>query len=336
MSIFISSLRNKLGCALVPTGMSFRLLLPITLLAAVLVAPAAEAKYRVGIGEQTPSLFDQPRWQSLKLKRVRYIVPWDWNKSAAERAAVDAYMNRARAARQDVLVTFTAHRGCFNGRRYSKRKACRAPSASKYRKSFRAFDNRYTWVKTYSAWNEVNHVSQPTANKPSLAVRYYEVLRKEARKRRFRVMAADILDISNMQSYLRGFLRRAKGHPRLWGLHNYQDTNRHTQADTRLMLDTVPGEVWLTETGGIVRFAGVRKFAKYSEKRANTATKWMFTLANRYQTKRRGMRSKITQLFVYKWFGEPRGARFDAGLVNPNGKPRRQFKTFRKNALRHR
>jgi hypothetical protein len=336
MSIFISSLRNKVGCALVPTGMSFRLLLPITLLAALLVAPAAEAKYRVGLGEQNPTMFDQARWQGLKLKRVRYIVPCDWNKSGAERAAIAAYMGRARAAGQDVLVTFTAHRGCFNGRRYSKRKACRAPSARKYRSAFRAFDKLYPWVKTYSAWNEVNHVSQPTFNKPGLAVRYYNVLRKDARSRRIRVMAADILDISNMRTYLRGFLRRAPGSPRLWGLHNYQDTNRHTSADTRLMLDTVPGEVWLTETGGIVRFAGVRKFAKFNERRADKATKWMFTLANRFQTKRRGMRSKITQLFVYKWFGEPRGARFDAGLVNPNGSPRRQFKTFRKNAVRHR
>jgi Glycosyl hydrolase catalytic core len=316
--------------------MAFRLLLPITLLAALLVAPTAEAKYRVGLGEQNPAMFDQARWQSLKLKRVRYIVPWDWNKSAHEQAAVSAYMNRARAARQDVLVAFTAHRGCWNGSRYSKRRACRAPSASAYRSSFRAFDNQYPWVRTYSAWNEVNHASQPTFNKPALAVRYYDVLRKDARSRRFRVMAADILDTSNMRSYLRSFMRRAKGSPRLWGLHNYQDTNRHTSADTRLMLDTVPGEVWLTETGGLVKFGGVKRFNKYSESRANTATKWMFTLANRYDSKRRGMRSKITQLYVYKWFGERRGARFDAGLVNPNGSPRRHFNTFRKTAIRHR
>jgi hypothetical protein len=314
--------------------MAFRLLLPITLLAALLVAPAAEAKYRVGLSEQSAAMFDNSRWQSLKLKRVRYIVPWNWQRTS--QGEVEAYMNRARAARQDVLVTFTASRGCFNGRRYSKRKSCRAPSAGAYRRSFRAFDNQYPWVKTYSAWNEVNHISQPTFNKPGLAVRYYDVLRKDSRRRRFRVMAADVLDTSNMRSYLRGFLRRAKGSPRLWGLHNYQDTNRHTSSDTRLMLDTVPGEVWLTETGGLVRFAGVKRFAKFSEKRANNATKWMFTLANRYDSRQRGMRSKITRLYVYRWFGEPRSARFDAGLVGPTGKPRRAYKTFRKIAIRHR
>jgi Glycosyl hydrolase catalytic core len=315
--------------------MSFRKILPLMLLATLAVVPAAEGRYRVGLSEQNAAMFDQSRWQSLKLKRVRYIVPWNW-RSRSERGQVEAFMNRARAARQDVLVSFNSRRGCFNGTRYSRRKACRAPSAKAYRASFRAFDNKFPWVKTYSAWNEVNHLSQPTYRKPGLAVRYYDVLRKEARRRRFRVMAADVLDTSNMRSYLNSFLRRAKGSPRLWGLHNYQDVNRRTSADTRRMLDTVPGEVWLTETGGLVRFHGVRQFRRYSESRAKKATTWMFKLANRYDSRQRGLRSKITRLFVYKWFGESRSARFDAGLVNPSGTPRRHFSTFRRNAVRHR
>jgi hypothetical protein len=45
----------------------------------------------------------------------------------------------------------------------------------------RAFDNRYPWVRTYSAWNEVNQVSQPTSY---------------------------VLDASNRHSYLRSHLAR--------------------------------------------------------------------------------------------------------------------------------
>jgi hypothetical protein len=315
--------------------MAFRKMLPVLLLASLVVAPAAEAKYRVGVGEQSPAMYDSARWQSLHLKRSRYMVPWNWNKSASVRSEVLAYMNRAHAAGQQVLVAFTARRGCYNGKRYAKKKACRAPSAAAYRASFRTFDNAFPWVRTYSAWNEVNHVSQPTYRKPGLAVRYYEVLRRDARSRKFRVMAADMLDTSNLGSYLRAFKRRAKGHPRLWGLHNYQDVNYKTSGDTRRMLRTVPGEVWLTETGGIVRFAGSR-LRKYSPKRAADRTKYMFKLAAKYQRKRAGMRSKITQLFVYTWFGEARGARFDAGLVNPNGTPRKAYAIVRKNAKTHR
>jgi hypothetical protein len=312
--------------------MAFRKMLPLVLLAALIVVPTAEAKYRVGVGDQNAAMFDSPRWQSLKLKRTRYIVPWNWNKDPGQAAETTAFMNRARAARQQVLVTFSAARGCWNGSRYSRAKRCRAPSAKAYRSAFGAFDNQFPWVKTYSAWNEVNHASQPTYRKPGLAVRYYDVLRKQARKRKFRVMAADVLDTSNMARYLRSFMRKAKGKPRLWGLHNYQDVNRLTSADTRLMLALVPGEVWLTETGGIVKFQGFR----YSTSRAANRTKWMFRLANRYDSRQRGLRSKITQLFVYKWFGEARGARFDAGLVNPSGSPRKAYKVFAKYAKTHR
>jgi hypothetical protein len=315
--------------------MKSRLLLPLLLLlAALLIVPAgAGAKYRVGLGEQNPAMFDHPDWQKMKLKRVRYLVPWDFRKHGFQRDEVEAFMTRARAERQDVLVAFTASRGCWTGTRYQRNKQCKAPSKKKYKKAFRKFDRAYPWVRTYSAWNEVNHESQPTYNKVGLAVRYYDVLRKESRKRRFKVMAADVLDTSNMRKYLTKFLRKAKGKPRLWGLHNYQDVNRKTQADTRVMLDTVPGEVWLTETGGIVEF---RPSFRPSETRAKNRTKWMFKIANKYDSRRRGMRSKITRLFVYKWFGEPEGARFDAGLVNYDGSRRKAFKTFRKFARRHR
>jgi hypothetical protein len=303
------------------------------LLALVLGAGPADARYRVGMAEQSAEMFTAPAWQHLRLKRVRYLVPWDWARTE-QKADVLAFMAAARARRQDVLVTFTAHRGCFVDRRYSRSRACRAPSARDYRKAFRRFDTRFPWVRTYSAWNEVNHISQPTFRSPRLAVRYYRVLRRETRRRRFRVMAADLLDTSNMRRYVRSFLRLAPGRPKLWGLHNYQDVNYRTSADTRRMLATVRGEVWLTETGGLVKFNGKR--FRYSEARAANRTKWLFKLAGRYDSRQRGLRSKITQLFVYKWFGEVRGAHFDSGLVNPDGTPRKAYPVFRKSALKHR
>ena len=319
--------------------MALRKLLPrfartasLMLLVSLLVVPAAEANFRVGIADQHPAMFDSPRWQALKLKRTRFVVPWDYNKYEWQRIEVAAFMDRARTAGQQVLVTFSAPRGCWNGTRYARKLMCRAPSATQFRNAFARFDNAYPWVRTYSAWNEVNHKSQPTYNKPALAVRYYEVLRKLTSRRRFRVMAADVLDTSNMSRYLRSFMRKAKGKPRLWGLHNYQDVNRRTSADTRAMLKLVPGEVWLTETGGIVKFQGFR----YSPTRAAARTRWMFTLANRYDSRLRGMRSKITQLYVYKWFGEKRGARFDSGLVNPNGSPRKAYAIVKRLSRTHR
>jgi hypothetical protein len=300
----------------------------IALVAASLAAEAAAGRYRVGVSEQAPAMFDTPAWQRLGLTRVRYLAPWDWYRQGHE-AEVTGFMNAARARGQDVLVTFTAHRGCFDGRAYAPGPACRAPSARAYREAIRTFDDRFPWVRTYSAWNEVNHISQPTFTSPKLAVRYYRVLLHESRTRGFRVMAADLLDTANLFPYLRAFLRRAPGRPRLWGLHNYQDVNLHTSADTRRMLATVPGELWLTETGGIVRFGDSGQFG-YSESRAAQSTRWLFTLAGRYDAPRRGRRSTLTRVYVYKWFGEPPDSRFDAGLTDMYGTPRAGYFVFQR------
>jgi Glycosyl hydrolase catalytic core len=319
------------GFYAVAVAMTFRGVLLTTLLLSLVVAAPASAKYRVGLGEQDPAMFGNTAWQSLKLKRVRYLVPWDYTRHAGQRAEVDHFMNTARMYRQDVLVTFTARRGCYDGRRYSRAAACRAPSAGAYRRAVRAFDDAYPWVRTYSTWNEVNHVSQPTYRSPRRAAHYYGVLRRMSRRRHFRVMAADVLDTSNLRPYLRAFLRRAPGRPRLWGLHNYQDVNRRTYGDTRDMLRLVRGRVWLTETGGVVKFGESRQFG-YSESRAANRTRWMFRLAGRYDERRRGLRSRITRLYVYRWFGEPPGAHFDAGLVDPDGTPRQAYSVFAEHA----
>ena len=312
--------------------MTKRLILIAALLTLVCAAPAS-AKYRVGVGEQNPQMFSTPAWQSLQLKRVRYLVPWDFNRQSFQRAEVQTFMSAARSAGQDVLVTFAARRDCYVNGRYSKKKACRAPSNAKYRKAFNTFDKRYPWVRTYSAWNEINHKSQPTFKSPARAAGYYNVLRKYTKSRKMRVMAADMLDTPNMQRYLTAFKRRAKGSPRLWGLHNYGDVNRQRTRYTTRMLRSVPGELWLTETGGIVKLS---PSFKRSPSRAASRTKGLFRLVRKYDTKRRGFRSKITRLFVYSWFGENSSARFDAGLVDPDGSPRPAFNVFRANARNHR
>src|SRR4051812_39550284 len=288
-------------------------------------AGTASANYRVGLSEQSAALFAQPAWQSLGLKRVRYIVPWDFYRSPGEFATVAGFMDAAHAANQDVLVMFTAKRGCYSNGRYSKSSGCRAPSASTYKTAFAKFKTAYPWVKTYAPWNEANHTSQPTSNSPRRAAQYYDVLRRNCKG--CKVLAADVLDQSNVTSWLRSFIRASHDRGRIWGLHNYKDVNRHQSKGLTNVLKTVPGEVWLTETGGITTF--VSSGFKTSATRAAAATKYMFQLADRYDAKRRGYKAKLTRIYVYRWFGEPDG-RFDAGLVNPDGSPRLAYQQFAK------
>ena len=82
--------------------------------------------------------------------------------------------------------------------------------------------------------------------------------------------------------------------------------------------------MWLTETGGIVKFVlpnGATLFPE-SESRANSATKRMFALAKRY-------RGRIKRLYIYHWKQSSADNRFDAGLMRRDGTARPAYNTVR-------
>jgi hypothetical protein len=305
-----------------------RRLLPLAalILCAAFAAPA-QANFAVGIADQHASMFDNANFQALKIKRIRYLVAYDWYKVGWQKNEVDAFMKRAQAAGADVLVHFTAKRGCYNNGKYSKRKACRAPSVAAYKSSFKRFKTLYPWVKTYGAWNEGNHISQPVAHNPKRAAQYFLAARSLCRS--CNIVAADVLDQKNMSSWVAQFKRYAKGKAKIWGLHNYGDVNRKRNTGTRELLRIAPGQVWLTETGGILKFG---KAYPRSETRQARATKYMFSLVSKYDSRLRGMKGRVTRLYNYQWTGAKKGARFDAGLVNPNGTPRKAYSQFKRSA----
>jgi len=293
-------------------------------------AAPAQADFTVGMADQDFRMFESSRFEKLGIDKVRFLVPYDWFKKQGNEDEVKAFMERAAASDTDVLVHFTARRGCYNNGKYSKRKVCKAPKVKTYKKNVKRFLREFPETSEIGVWNEGNHVSQPTHNKPGLAAKYFLAARSVAKGRK--IVAADVLDSSNMERWLRGFDAKDKGKARIYGLHNYSDVNRKRSSGTTRLLRTVGGEVWLTETGGILKF--LPQF-KRSEKRQAASTKYMFKLANRYDTRRSGMRSRISRLYNYQWTGAAKSARFDAGLVGPTGKPRKAFKVFKKLEAKH-
>jgi hypothetical protein len=298
------------------------------LLCAVLAAPA-QANFKVGIADQSSEMFDNPNFQALDIERVRYLVPYDWYKYEFQVNEIQAFLDAAQRHDAEVLVHFSAKRGCYDKGRYSRSRSCKAPSVKTYLKSFKRFRAKFGDIDTFGVWNEANHVSQPLARKPRLAAKYFLGARKACRSCTF--VAADVLDTKNMESWLAGFRRVAGSKAKIWGLHNYGDVNRKRSSGTRRLLRTVPGEVWLTETGGILKFLPA---FKRSETRQAGCTKYMFKLTDRYDSRRSGMRSRITRLYNYQWTGVKRSSRFDAGLVNPDGSPRRAYRQFKRSAAR--
>jgi hypothetical protein len=288
-----------------------RILVPaLVALALLAAAPGARGADVVGIADQSAAMFSSPHFKRLDVQVSRLIVSYDAvMRGTFEVNDIDRWMAAARASGVQPLVAFNHSRGCYDGKGVVKKKVCRLPSVKRYRRAFGFFRRRYPDVSVYSPWNEVNHISQPTAKHPKRAAQFYNEVRRRCRG--CTIVAADVLDLKNMRAYLRKFRRHAKGRPRLWGLHNYRDTNYIQTKGTREMLRAVKGKIWLTETGGIVKFGDRLPF---DLQRAARAQAHMFKVA--------ATSSRITRLYIYNWHGVPRTARFDSGLVEPTGEPR--------------
>ena len=277
----------------------------------------AEAAVLVGVADQTPAMFSQPLFTQLNVKRSRIFPAWNVALHHGQARALDEWLNAARAAGVEPLVSFSQTLGSR-----CPRKPCKLPTVREFTRAFRAFRKRWRFVRVVSPWNEANHRSQPTFKNPKRAAQYYNVVRKLCRG--CRIVAADVIDETNMERWLSVF-RRTAIRPRLWGLHNYRDTNRRRGqklGGTRRLVKAVKGEIWLTETGGLARFVlpGGGTLFPFSLSRQNKAVKRMFSLARRY-------RSRIKRLYIYNWFGQTRSNRFDAGLVNVDGTPRPAYNT---------
>jgi hypothetical protein len=297
-------------------------LLTILFTVAVVALPAGASAtpVTVGLGDQNWNTFNDSRFTDLGLKHVRVVTPWDVALNPGDALWLDEYLEGARAAGIDPLVSLgAAHPSACPAR------PCKLPSTGAFDVAVRAFRARWPEVRTIGVWNEANHRSQPTFRYPEQAARYFNIVRKRCRG--CRVIAADVIDDTNMVRWLARFRTVARG-ARLWGLHNYRDSNpRRGQiyGGTKLLLKTVPGRVWLTETGGIVQFVlpNGHTLFPYSEQRANVAIGRLLRLARLY-------RRRIERLYVYHWRQDTYGNRFDAGLLNKDGEPRASYLTLKR------
>jgi hypothetical protein len=296
-------------------------LFTIVFAVAVAAYPAASpAAVTVGLGDQSWNTFRDGHFTDLGLRRVRVVTPWNVALTRGNRLWLDEYLTAARAAGTEPLVSF----GAAHPSRCPAR-PCKLPTTRQFDRAFRAFRARWPWVRTIGVWNEANHRSQPTFRFPEQAARYFNIVRKRCRG--CRVVAADVIDDANMVRWLGRFKAVAHG-ARLWGLHNYRDGNpRRGQryGGTKLLLQTVRGKVWLTETGGIVRFVlpDGRTLFPYSERRANVAIGRVLRLAKEY-------RRRIERLYVYHWRADAFNNRFDAGLLGEDGVPRASYFTLKR------
>ena len=131
-----------------------------------------------------------------------------------------------------------------------------------------------------------------------------------------------------MESWLKVFKRHARGERHLGPaqLPRHQPPPRPAVGGTARLLRIIRGEVWLTETGGIVKFVlpNSRTLFPNSRARANTGDQAHVQPGHRY-------RGRIKRLYIYNW-KQPGGRnRFDAGLIDNRGRARPAYHTVKRN-----
>ncbi|HWT92218.1 MAG TPA: hypothetical protein VN238_04430 [Solirubrobacteraceae bacterium] len=293
----------------------------MAILAALPAAASAKTNIRVGIGDQQAGMFDQPAFQQLKIKRVRYFVRWDAMAHPNDLAAADRYVAAARKHGVSVFMHISSDN--------LTRKKAKLPKLATYKsrvtklvKHFRA-----KGVKEWGARNEANHDSQATYKSPKRAADEFKIVRGACKG--CTVVALDVLDQSGATSYVRRFyaaLGSYKRYAKVVGIHNYSDVNRKRTRGTKAIInevkkrDSVKTQFWLTETGGVVNFGSA---FPYSTSRAASRLKYLFTSA------KGSLRKDVKRIYVYNWTGAERGARFDAGLTNPDGSARPALAVFK-------
>jgi hypothetical protein len=277
-----------------------RFLLPLTLLCVALLAPAAHAKVAIGIADNKADMFSDPRFEALHLGYARIDLRWDALSDRDATARLDTWMAGAKATGARPLVTFDR----------SPRRPSYSPTSAQLVSALKRLRRRYPFVKDFSSWNEAN-----MNKKPELVARWYRALRQACPS--CTVLATDLLDKPNMIPWAKRFVKAAERTPKVWGLHNYVDANRLSTKTTNQLLKAVGGNVWLTETGGIVSRANGSAMAfPTGAAHAATVTKFIFNKLVR-------LSPRIQRVYLYHWdTGLDAGPTWDSGFVGPDGQAR--------------
>src|ERR1700677_1986006 len=281
-------------------------------------APRAHAasSYLTGIGDEHATLFANPLYTQLHTKIVRYIAPYDAAVRPYSLAEATEFIHQAETEHEKVLVAFY----------HSEYTPTKLPSVATYQSDVRKFVKLFPRVKEYESWDEANRGDERGQfSSPSAvgAAEYYQALLRVCKG--CTVVGLDVLDqayiaptLAYISEFKREIYRLETVMPKIWGLHNYSDVNRLEGWRTSDIVRALGGQVWLTETGGIVKFGGAFPNKNGSGlKRAAAVLRFMFASASDHP--------QIKRLYIYDWNGGTSSTRFDAGLTNAHEQPREGY-----------
>jgi hypothetical protein len=275
-----------------------------------LALPTGARALIVGIGDQQHYMFSDPRFQALGIRYARLTIGWNALGNRAQASQLATWLRDAHADGVHPLISFED--SSLPGEHK------RLPTPAQLAHQFRLLHARYPWVTDFATWNEANYCGQRTCRHPALVASYYRQMRRICPT--CNVLAAELLDVPNMVSWVRSFQRALGGEPGIWGIHNYIGANRLQTASTRALLGATRGEIWFTETAGVVaRHNHSAHDFPESPAHAATVTRFVFQRLAR-------LSGRIKRVYLYQWYASthPRES-WDSALLGPHGTPRPAF-----------
>ncbi len=279
-------------------------------------APVAHAAsgFMTGVGDEQVQMFSDPHWQKLHTRIARYIAPYDAVVHRDSLARVREWILAAEEQHVKVLVAFY----------HSEHTPTVLPSVAQYKHDIQKFVRLFPNVRQYQSWDEANRGNVPryfSSPSASTAAAYYQALIRVCKG--CTAIGLDVLDQANIGptlEYIREF-KRAVGRlrtimPTIWGVHDYSDVNRFESWRTREVARALGGQIWLTETGGIVKFGGAFPNSNGGGlARAAKVVQYTLALAA-------SQSGQIKRVYLYNWTGGNASSRFDAGLTDAHDRPR--------------
>lgn len=291
--------------------MRARLLVVGLACAASLGAPAAAPAITIGVADQRPLFFTDTAFQRTLIGHARILVAWDAMSVGWQRAELDAWFAAARTADVTPLVTFGK----------SRTRPDDLPTPERYAAGVRAFRKRYPAVREFSSWNEANSCGERTCKRAKLVAAYYRQLRIACSG--CTLLAVDLVDQPNAGSWAREFRHYATVQPTCWGLHNYLDANRYSTSYTHQVLDATSGQLWLTETGGLVdRNNNSTTWIPQGFTHAANATDYLFGTIRRVS-------GRIQRIYFYNWVADKPPFTWDSAFVNSHLQERKSYAVLR-------
>jgi hypothetical protein len=296
---------------------------------ALLVANASAAPTRVahqsrtpplivGMGDQTAAMFADPRFLALHIHYARLSLAWDVFEHRDQTRDLATWLDAARADGVYPLISWDHSR--IPGR------TRRLPSAGGFGHVFRMFHARYPWVTDFATWNETNYCGEATCHEVALIAAYYRVMRQYCHH--CHVLAAELLDVTNMIGWVKQLQHALGFDPHDWGLHNYLGANRLQTSSTAALLRATHGDVWFTETGGLVSRRNHSSIGfPQSAPHAALVTSFVFS-------RLAALSPRITRVYLYQWNGAGPQSSWDSGLIGPRGAPRPAYTAFLKSLAR--